>query len=50
MEKKIYSQPMIKVLSMANVCDVGIEMSVEPAVYGPAPDPIVVEPVEDYFN
>ncbi len=49
MEKKIYSQPKTKVLSIAKYCDTDIELtSVAPAVYGPAPEPI--EPVDDLFK
>jgi hypothetical protein len=49
MEKKIYSQPITKVLSIADVCESAIDFgSVAPAVYGPAPEP--VEPVKDLFN
>ena len=49
MEKKIYSQPKTKVMSIAKYCDTDIDLgSVAPAVYGPAPEPI--EPVKDLFN
>ncbi len=49
MEKKIYSQPKTKVLSIADVCENAIDLgSVAPAVYGPAPEPI--EPVDDLFK
>lgn len=49
MEKKIYSQPKTKVLSIADVCEPSIDLgSVAPAVYGPAPEPI--EPVDDLFK
>jgi len=49
MEKKIYSQPKTKVLSIADVCEPSFDFgSVAPAVYGPAPEPI--EPVDDLFK
>ena len=49
MEKKIYSQPKTKVLSIAKYCDTDIDFtSAEAVVYGPAPEP--VEPVKDLFN
>jgi hypothetical protein len=53
MEKKIYSQPKTKVLSIAKYCDTDIDFtSAEAVVYGPAPEPIEqpVEPVKDLFN
>lgn len=50
MEKKIYSQPKTKVLSIADVCEPSVDLtSVAPAVYGPAPD-VIEEPVDDLFK
>ena len=50
MEKKNYSQPMIKVLSMANVCDVDIPMSSGETVYGPPEVPVIEDPSTDLFT